>query len=68
MFTRQHYEKLAKFIDENRTYSDYSDSVRWAIDDLCEFFQLDNPRFNSTTFRKACGLVWNETKEEWEEK
>lgn len=55
MFTRQHYEKLARFIKENQIYSDYPDSIRWAVDDLCEFFKQDNPRFNAKQFRLACG-------------
>ena len=52
MFTRQHYEKLARHINENQEnfYGRYYD-----LDSLCRFFKQDNPRFNAKTFRVACG-------------
>ena len=56
MFTRQHYEKLARYINENQVYADCPDNGPYGIDDLCKFFKRDNPRFNAKTFRLACGV------------
>jgi hypothetical protein len=57
MFTRQHYEKLAKYIVENEVYADgYPNDGPYGIDSLCRFFKQDNPRFNAKTFRLACGV------------
>ena len=43
MFTRQHYEKLARYINENEVYVDgYPNDGPYGIDSLCRFFKQDN--------------------------
>jgi hypothetical protein len=48
VFERQHYEKIAETLKHAPTLSDF-------VEKIIEVFKLDNPRFDETRFRKACG-------------
>ena len=47
--TKKDYIKLAELIKQGL------DPVQFAYE-LCKILENDNPRFNETTFLKACGL------------
>ena len=54
--TKKHYKHFVSMInrhryrhDYKRDYIDYPDFTA----ELCEYFRLDNPRFNETKFREA---------------
>lgn len=52
MFTKQHFEALAKLIKNSDAKSKYK-----IAQDLTKLFSEDNPRFESKRFLKACGLL-----------
>lgn len=61
--TRKHYVKIAEIIERN-TSGEIPNSVYLPdlIDDLCNFFQSENPRFDKDKFVDACngiGQNWN---------
>jgi hypothetical protein len=56
MFSKQHYEILAKLIKESDAQTKYE-----LAQDLAKLFSEDNPRFNTTRFFKAVGLLINQT-------
>jgi hypothetical protein len=51
MFTRQHYEAVAKTIKENECF------IYPSIQTMAKMFKADNPRFDARTFFKACGFI-----------
>ena len=51
MFSKKHYEKIAKIIRE-------SENSKCAIaQELAKMFQADNERFSFQKFAKACGIT-----------
>lgn len=52
MFTKQHFQALAKLIKE----SDATTKQQLALD-MAKLFSEDNPRFDSKKFFKASGLL-----------
>jgi hypothetical protein len=52
MFTKQHFQILAKFIKE----TDATTKQQLALE-LAKLFQTDNEKFDSKKFFKACGLT-----------
>ena len=56
--TRKDYVAIAQAInDEIRPYSEHAiqSTVYNIIDNLCDTFQEDNPRFDRARFLEACG-------------
>jgi len=55
-FTAKHYKIIAQAIDHSRSPSKAPFiSAKYLVDYLTYCFKLDNPRFNESTFRTACG-------------
>jgi hypothetical protein len=52
MFTKQHFQALAKLLKETDANSKYQ-----LAQDMAKLFSDDNPRFNSAKFFKACGIT-----------
>jgi hypothetical protein len=52
MFTKCHFEALAKLIKESS-----ADGKTAIAQDMAKLFQNDNERFNVDRFLKACGLT-----------
>ena len=52
MFTKQHFEALAKLIKESDAKSKFE-----LAQDMAKLFLEDNERFNSAKFFKACGIT-----------
>ena len=54
MFTRQHYQEIARLIHKN--YGLHLNHNEWAsfISDLADYFQVDNERFDRDKFIHAC--------------
>lgn len=52
MFTKQHFETLAKLIKETDARNKYQ-----LAQDMAKLFQSDNKNFNVQKFFKACGLT-----------
>ena len=58
--TRKHFNRLAKIMAEHRpinVFGDVSPCIKvweWILDDLVEFCQEENPRFDPVRFRDAC--------------
>lgn len=58
MFTKEHYNIIAKIIADTHTWTDGEDEVIYDIvERLIEEFANDNPRFDAQKFRNACGLL-----------
>ena len=63
MLSKKHYEAIAQKI--KGTKSTYSKGAKldpqYVIDDLalalCDYFEIDNPRFKGTKFLEACGIL-----------
>ena len=61
MMTKKDYIALAKLIKENTSTIETSEFFFYTIqkdsflDDLCIYLQSDNPNFNESKFREACG-------------
>ncbi len=62
MFTSQHYKKIATLFHERekelwieQVSDEYYACQSDMIEDFCEMFQKDNPRFAEDTFRSLCG-------------
>jgi hypothetical protein len=58
--SKKDYIALAKLIKENRQTIGYGKtgdiiSVGLFIDNLCQYLKSDNPNFNESKFREACG-------------
>ena len=52
MFTKRHFEVLAKLIKESDAKTKFE-----LAHDLAKLFQEDNDRFNVSKFYKACGIT-----------
>ena len=52
MFTKQHFEALAKLIKTSEAKSKYE-----IAQDMAKLFSEDNDRFNVSKFYKACGIL-----------
>lgn len=55
--TRKDYILIAesiKTVRKDLPYCEAIDTINELIDVLCQKLMLDNPRFNSETFKKAC--------------
>jgi hypothetical protein len=52
MFTKKHFEAIAKLIKESNAETKYG-----VAQDLAELFSEDNPRFDGARFFKACGIL-----------
>lgn len=52
MFTKKHFEALAKLIKESDANSKYQ-----IAQDMAKLFSEDNDRFNVSKFYKACGII-----------
>jgi hypothetical protein len=52
MFTKKHYEAIAKLIKESTAQTKYQ-----LAQDLAKLFQQDNERFSFKKFAKACGIT-----------
>lgn len=55
MFTKRHFEALAKLIKESDAITKYE-----LAQDMAKLFQKDNERFQVGRFFKACGLTIKE--------
>ena len=60
--TKKHYEAIARILQGYKLapmyendYSDYRTSDHIA-EDLADYFQTDNPKFDRTRFLQACGI------------
>lgn len=51
MFTKRHFEAIAKLIKQSD-----ADSKTVIAQDMAKLFKEDNPRFNTDRFYKACGI------------
>jgi hypothetical protein len=56
MFTKQHFEAIAKLSKASNANTKYE-----FVQDLAKLFQEDNDRFNVSKFYKACGLTIGES-------
>lgn len=54
MFTKQHYEAIAKIIDDELNNPASLNLIHIA-EALCELFATDNPNFDRKKFLTACG-------------
>ena len=65
MFTRQHYEVLAKVLKDSKWPLWQADkgTILKITGDLMEVLREDNERFDFEKFRKASGQVW--TGQDW---
>ena len=52
MFSKQHFEALAKLIKESDANSKFE-----LAQDMAKLFSEDNDRFNVSKFYKACGIT-----------
>ena len=58
--SKKHYEKIAEAVSycyhgivmESNPYNDYQHIVG-LVDELCDIFEADNPKFDSEKFRQA---------------
>lgn len=56
MLTRKHYiEVAARYKDKKPTYAEFLKIWREEVESLCNMFKRDNPRFDETRFKTACG-------------
>ena len=64
--TRKDYIKLAELIKKNGTAANLRRGFTWVItkgtfmNDLCDYLQEDNPKFNEVKFREATGEILNQ--------
>ena len=64
--TRKDYIKLAELIKKNCTAANLRRGFTWVItkgtfmNDLCDYLQEDNPKFNEVKFREATGEILNQ--------
>ena len=64
--TRKDYNKLAELIKKNVTAATLRQDVIRVIakgtfmNDLCNYLQEDNPKFNEVKFREATGEIVNQ--------
>jgi hypothetical protein len=67
MFTRQHYEALAKVLKDSKwplgSLATDPRTILKITGDLMEVLREDNERFDFEKFRKASGQVW--TGQDW---
>lgn len=55
MFTKQHYEAVAKILKEEHEHAGHACVIPSKIAErLAEMFATDNPRFDVERFRAAC--------------
>ena len=52
MFTKQHFQALAKLIKESNANSKFE-----LAQDMAKLFSEDNDRFSVSKFYKACGIT-----------
>lgn len=58
--SKKNYEEIAKIINKN-TYVQSLDgyqhlSKEEIIQELCDYFKIDNPNFNASKFKEACSV------------
>jgi len=64
--TRKDYIKLAELIKKNGTAANLKRGFTWVIttgtfmNDLCDYLQEDNSKFNEVKFREATGEIVNQ--------
>ena len=51
--TKKDYKAIAYIINDNLSYEGIGEPFNKFIAQLCEYFKMDNPRFNETKFRNA---------------
>lgn len=63
MFTKQHYEAIAKIIKQEIEWSESyqtegvrTNTCKHIALDLAQYFESDNPRFDRKRFLEACGV------------
>jgi len=58
MFSQKHYVKIAKIIHRNYEISNVTARfiLKDIVDELCEYFEIENPKFDREKFIKACGI------------
>ena len=64
--TKKDYIKLAELIKKNGTAANLKRGFTWVIttgtfmNDLCDYLQEDNSKFNEVKFREATGEIVNQ--------
>ena len=64
--TRKDYKAIARMIDENSTVANLRGGITHVIksgnfvNELCEYLQEDNSKFNEVKFREATGEIVNQ--------
>lgn len=53
-FQQRHYEALAEWISKEQDEQAFKERM---VRSLIPFFKADNPKFSSSIFRAACGVV-----------
>lgn len=63
MLSKKHYEAIARIASDNyrlgldaKRRGAEGDWGRWMICNLADYFAADNPKFDRSSFLKACGL------------
>lgn len=65
LMTRKNYIKLAKMIQKNTTAANLRRGFTWVIikgtfmNDLCDYLQENNLKFDEVKFREATGSILN---------
>jgi len=52
--TKKHYEAIAIIIQPLTTWNEKD--AQYIANELADYFQTDNPKFNRTRFLEACGV------------
>lgn len=53
--TRRHYIKIAEIIDMTTTHGGLINKEK-LLEELCDFFKSENPRFDKDKFTEACTM------------
>ena len=54
--SKQDYNLIARSIFLSKSDNGINYSLRYLVNDLCNRFIADNPKFNAGKFKAACGL------------
>jgi len=52
--SRKHYREVADILSKSKNKGHWS--FETVVDDLCIMFKRDNPRFDTSKFKEACGI------------
>ena len=55
--TRTHFKAIARIVDDS-THANDNKSINkeYLVNELCEYFECINDRFDSNRFNKACNI------------